>query len=297
MGEILRAVSGDDFVKLMAISARDIVERAREIHDASPVAAAALGRTLCATAMLGAMQKEDDASVTVRINGGGPLGSILAVADSGGNVRGYVQHPQIQLPKRADGKLDVGTAVGRDGMLSVTRDLGFGEPYVGSTQLRSGELGEDFSAFLVESDQVGSACGLGVLVDTDQSIRCAGGFIVQLLPGAPENLIDAVEANIAAMGPVTQVLEEADGNAEALVSAILAGLQPRILERQTAVYRCSCSRERVLRAVTSISPEDLAEIQAAGEDIEVRCQFCDAVYTFSPGELSAAQEQTPEEEN
>jgi molecular chaperone Hsp33 len=281
---IVRAVAADDTVKMAAVTARGIVERARQIHGTSPVATAALGRALCAVSLLGDMLKETDATVTLRLTGGGPLGSVLTVSDSGGNVRGYVRNPEIELPLRPDGKLDVGRAVGKDGLLTVSRDLGLREPYIGSTKLVSGEIGEDLAAHLTESDQVGSACGLGVLVGTDRSVAAAGGFIIQLLPGAPEELIDRLEKNIAAMGMVTDILRE--GTPELLTERALAGLRPRTLDKTPVEYRCYCSRERVLAAVSSISREDLRELTESGEDAVVSCQFCDTVYRFPPEELS-----------
>jgi len=259
------------------------------IHGCTPVATAALGRTLCAASLLGEMMKEEEATLTLRLNGGGPLGSVIAVSDSGGCVRGYVQDPTVELPLRADGKLDVGRAVGKDGLLTVSRDLGLREPYIGSTALVSGEVAEDLAAYLTESEQIGAACGLGVLVDTDCSVLAAGGFIVQLLPGTPEELIDRLEENIAAMGSVTSVLR--GGTAEELAERVLAGLSPRILQRVPVGYRCPCSRERVGLALRSIPPEDLREMEEAGEDAEVTCQFCDAKYRFTPGELRALREE------
>lgn len=285
MDEIIRAVTKDGFVKISAISGRGIVERARQFHNLSPVASAALGRTLCATSILGDLLKEEDATVTVRINGGGPIGSIIAVSDSAGNVRGYVQNPHIDLPLRADGKLDVGGAVGPLGTLTVSRDLGLKEPYIGSTALVSGEIAEDFTYYFVESEQVGAACGLGVLVDTDLSIRCAGGFIVALLPGAPVSLIDGIEHNIAQMGQITELLK--DGAADDLVRLVLAGFEPEILSRKPVEYRCYCSRERIMRALESIGREALDELADSGEKAEVNCQFCNQIYTFSPDEIRA----------
>lgn len=296
MGTIVRAVGAEDFVKVTTISARDIVERARQIHNTSPVATAALGRTLCATSILGDMLKEEDASLTVRINGGGPIGSIIAVSDSSGNVRGYVTSPQVDLPLRADGKLDVGGAVGTNGMLTVSRDLGLREPYIGSTKLVSGEIAEDFAAYYTESEQVGAACGLGVLVDTDCSVKCAGGFILQLLPGAPDELIDKLEETIRNAGAVTAMLTE--GDAETMALRILDGMAPKILETSEVAYRCSCTRERVWEAVRSVGSEELDEMIADGEETSVSCQFCDTVYHFSVDDLKAMREtetETPEE--
>ncbi len=283
MGRIIRAVAGDDFIKIAVIEARDIVERARQIHGLSPTASAALGRTLCATSLMGNMMKEDDAAVTVRINGGGPIGSVLAVADCEGNVRGYVDEPGCELPLRSDGKIDVGGAVGNNGTLTVSKDIGLREPYVGSVNLISGEIAEDFSAYYVESEQIPAACGLGVLVDTDCSIRAAGGFIVQLMPGAPDGLIEKLEDNIFFMDQLTTILDE-DG-VEEIIAQVLKGLEPRVLEESEAEYRCYCSRERVADALKSIGAEALGEIAEGGSDTEVGCQFCDKVYVFSPEEI------------
>ena len=288
MGEIIRAVSGDGLVKIAVIEARDIVERARAIHDLSPTATAALGRSLCATSMLGDMLKEDSASLTVRINGGGPIGTVMTVSDSSGNVRGYVQEPHADLPTRADGKLDVGGIVGTNGMLTVSRDFGYGEPYVGSTALVSGEIAEDYTAYYCESEQTQAACGLGVLVDTDKTVKAAGGFLVQLLPGATDEVIDALEANIAVMPAVSDILDWQGG--AALVNYVLMGLEPEILERHPVEYRCYCSRERVLRAIASVGAEALSEIAADTEPTRVSCQFCDAEYEFSPAEIGALLE-------
>jgi molecular chaperone Hsp33 len=285
MGEILRAVSGDGFVKIAAIEGRDIVERARQIHALSPTAAAALGRSLCATSLLGDMLKEAGASLTVRINGGGPVGTLMTVSDSGGNVRGYAQNPKADLPTRADGKLDVGGLVGKNGMLTVSRDFGFGEPYVGSTELVSGEIAEDYTAYYCSSEQTQAACGLGVLIDTDKTVKAAGGFLVQLLPGAPEDVIDRLEGNIAALRPVTEILDTR--GVEALIGEVLRAMEPELLERHGAEYRCTCSRERVLRAISGVGEEALAEMAADTEAIRVSCQFCDAEYAFAPAEIGA----------
>lgn len=225
MDEIVRAVTKDGFVKISAVTARGVVERAREVHGLSPTASAALGRTLCGASMLGELMKEDDASLTIRVNGGGPVGSVIAVSDNGGNVRGYVTEPKADLPLRGDGKLDVGGLVGTDGMLTVSRDIGLKEPYVGSTELVTGEIAEDLAQYMVESEQIPAAVGLGVLVDTDRTIKAAGGFIVQLMPGAPEELITTLEDNILVMDQLTTILAE-DGVDEA-VRQVLRGLETR----------------------------------------------------------------------
>ena len=285
MDKIIRATAGDGFIKMAVITARDMVQRAREIHSCSPTASAALGRTLCAASLMGEMMKEEKASLTIRINGGGPIGSVVAVSDSGGNVRGYVGDPSVDLPLRPDGKLNVGAAVGRDGMLTVSRDIGLKEPYIGSTELVSGEIAEDVTAYLLESEQVPSACALGVLVDTDRSIKAAGGFIVQLMPGASEDMIAKLEDNIFMMDQLTTVLSE-DG-VEALFEQVLKGFEHHIVGEKEIEYRCYCDEDRVREAISCIDPADLKEMIAEGQDIRVHCQFCDKVYAFTPADLEA----------
>ena len=283
MGRIFRAVGGEDFIKITVIEGRDIVEQARQIHGLSPTACAALGRTLCAASMMGDMMKEEDASVTVRINGGGPIGSIVAVSDCEGRVRGYVDEPDCDLPLRSDGKLDVGGAVGRDGLLTVSKDIGLREPYIGSTELVSGEIAEDFTRYYAESEQVPAAVGLGVLVDTDRSVRAAGGFIVQLMPGAPDGLIEKLEDNIFFMDTLTTILDE-DGPEE-IIEQVMKGLEPRVMEIHDVEYHCPCTRERVAAALQSIGSESLLEMAEDGKDVTVDCQFCGRQYGFSAAEL------------
>ena len=283
MDRILRATAGDGFIKMSAVSAKDTVQRAKEIHDCTPTTAAALGRTLCAASILGNLLKEEDGTLTIRINGGGPIGSIIAVSDSKGYVRGYVTDPTVDLPLRSDGKLNVGGAVGTDGMFTVSRDIGLKEPYIGSTQLISGEIAEDLTAYMLESEQIPAACGLGVLVDTDLSIRAAGGFIVQLMPGAPEELIDVLEENIFMMDQLTVILAE-DG-LEDVFAQVLKGLPYHLVGEDEVGYKCYCSRERVSEAVMGVGKTELEAMIAEGQNIEVSCQFCDTVYSFSPEDL------------
>lgn len=283
MDKIIRATAADGFVKMAVITARDTVERARQIHDLSPTACAALGRTLCGASLLGQAMKEERATLTIRINGGGPIGSVVAVSDCEGNVRGYVDDPHCDLPLRADGKLNVGGAVGRDGMLTVSRDLGLREPYIGSVELQSGEIAEDLTAYLLESEQVPSACALGVLVDTDRSIRAAGGFLVQLMPGADEALIEKLEENIFLMDQLTTVLDE-DGT-DAVFAQVLRGFDWHTVGEYPVEYRCYCSRERVESALTVIDDGELSDMIAEGKEIAVSCQFCDREYAFSPADL------------
>jgi len=283
MDELIRAISKDGDVSVSVISSGSITERARLIHGTTPVVTAALGRTLAAASIIGSTLKKPEASLTVRINGGGPAGTILVVSDYLGNVRGFVENPKVDLPKNATGKLDVGGAVGKDGMLSVIKDFAEKEPYTGAVQLVSGEIAEDFAAYFSASEQIPTACALGVLVDRDRSVLAAGGYIVQLLPGAPEDTIDAVERNVAATGAVTNVLK--NGGAEALLESIMRGFSPRVLERTPVEYRCTCTRERFLTALKSLDKNDLDDIREKGEPVETLCQFCDAVYLFDPAEI------------
>ena len=289
MDTIYHATAGDGAIKMTVISARDLVQRAREIHRCSPTAAAALGRTLCAASLLGESMKEDKATLTIRINGGGPLGSVVAVSDSQGYVRGYVENSAVDLPLRGDGKLNVGAAVGRDGMLTVSRDIGLREPYIGSTELVSGEIAEDLTAYLLESEQVPSACALGVLVEKDLSIRAAGGFLVQLMPGADTEIIDRLEENIFLMDQLTTILDE-DGP-EAVFAQVLKGFTYHMVGQSPVGYRCYCSRERVEEALACIEPEELEEMIGAGETIQIHCQFCDNAYAFTPVDLLTLLEQ------
>ena len=290
MDKIIRATAADGFIKMAVINAKDIVEHARQIHGLSPTACAALGRTLCGASLLGQAMKEEKATITIRLNGGGPIGSVVAVSDCEGNVRGYVENPACELPLRSDGKLNVGGAVGRDGMLTVSRDLGMREPYIGSVELVSGEIAEDLTAYLLESEQVPSACALGVLVDTDYTIRAAGGFIVQLMPGADEELIGRLEENILLMDQLTTVLDE-DGT-EALFNQVLKGFDWHTVGEYPVEYRCYCSRERVEQALTVIDPAELQEIIDEGKDITVSCQFCDREYSFAPAELKQLKKES-----
>ena len=294
MDRILRATAGDGFIKMSAVSARDLVQRARDIHGCTPTTAAALGRTLCAASMLGNMMKEDDGSLTIRINGGGPIGSVIAVSDSAGFVRGYVTNSSVELPLRSDGKLNVGGAVGTSGTITVSRDIGLKEPYIGSTELVSGEIAEDLTAYMLESEQIPAACGLGVLVDTDLSIKSAGGFIVQLMPGASDKLIDTLEENITMMDALTTILAE-DG-LEAVFDQVLKGLEHHIVGEDEVGYRCKCSRERVSSAILGIGKAELEKMISEGKDVDVSCQFCDTVYNFTPDDIAELLKNAADEE-
>lgn len=293
MDRILRATAAEGFVKMSAVTARDAVQRAKEIHNCTPTTAAALGRTLCGASMLGNLLKEENGSLTIRINGGGPIGSVIAVSDSDGYVRGYVTDPSVDLPLRADGKLDVGGAVGRNGLLTVSRDIGLKEPYIGSTQLVSGEIAEDLTSYMLESEQIPAACGLGVLIDTDLSVKAAGGFIVQLMPGAPEKYIDLLEENIFMMDQLTTILAE-DG-LEAVFEQVLKGMPYHIVGEDEVGYRCYCSRERVSEAILGVGADELESMINEGQTVDVSCQFCDTIYSFTPDDLKVLLEEGKKE--
>ena len=286
MDQIIRMLAKDAPIKAMAIQGRDLVERARIIHHTLPVATAALGRTLMAASMMGDQLKEEDGSVTLRFSGGGPLGNILAVSDSGGNVRGYVQNGQVDLPLKGPAKLDVGRAVGTEGSLTVIKDLRLKEPYVGTVPLVSGEIAEDVTAYFAESEQIPTACALGVLVDTDLSVAAAGGYLIQLLPGADDAVIDKVEAGIQRVGTVTQHLSKGM-TAEELLRAVLADFDLELLETVPVEYRCYCSRERMRNALRSMGKQELRALIAEQGRAELTCQFCDAVHVFEKDELEA----------
>lgn len=284
MDEIVRMIAKDAPVKASAITGRDLVERARQIHKTLPVATAALGRTLMAGAMMGDQLKGEGASVTLQIKGGGPLGPITVVSDNGGNPRGYVQNPAVILPLRSNGHLDVGGAVGKSGTLTVIKDLDMREPYVGTVSLVSGEIAEDVTNYFATSEQIPTACALGVLVDTDCSVAQAGGYLIQLLPGATDEEIDKVEQGVARLGAVTAALERGlDG--EGLLREALAGFQLEVLERTKVEYRCTCSRHRMERALVSLGAEELHDLIESQGEVHITCQFCDKSYHFTKEEL------------
>ena len=286
MDRIVRAISSDGLVQAAAICSRDLTERARQIHKLLPVGTAALGRTLSAASLMGNALKGAGASLTLQIKGGGPLGTVLAVSDNLGNVRGYVTNPQVDIPLREDGKLDVGGAVGREGTITVIKDLHMKEPYVGTIDLLGGEIAEDVAAYFVESEQIPTACGLGVLVDRDQSVKAAGGYLIQLLPGATEDTIVKVEGGIMAAGNVSAILDK-DDDPEHMLRQVMSDFDLKILETCPVEYRCYCSRQRVERALISLGKDELQQILDEQGHCSMTCQFCDAVYDFSGNELKA----------
>ncbi|MCI8400120.1 MAG: Hsp33 family molecular chaperone HslO [Oscillibacter sp.] len=287
--QLIRAISKDGSIKASAVSTRGLTERARQIHRTLPVATAALGRLLAGASMMGSALKEDGASLTLQIKGGGPLGTLLAVSDNQGNVRGTVDNPAVELPLRPDGKLDVGSAVGNQGTLTVIRDLNMKEPYVGSVGLLWGEIAEDLALYFVESEQVPTACGLGVLVDRDQSVLAAGGYLIQMLPGANEDAADQLEASIRAAGAVTELLRR-DQDPEVLLRQVMAGIPIDILEKNPIEYRCDCSRARMERALISLGREELRSMIDEQGGAELTCRFCDNVQRFTREDLEGLLE-------
>jgi len=281
---IIRMIAKDAPVKASAITGKTLVERARQIHKTLPVATAALGRALMGCSMMGNQLKEEKGAVTLQIKGGGPLGAVTVVSDSEGNVRGYVQNGEVDLPLKQNGKLDVGAAVGEDGTLTVIKDIGLKEPYVGSIGLLSGEIADDITAYFAESEQIPTACALGVLVDRDQSVLCAGGYLIQLLPGATDDVIDKIEAGVHRVGPVTAAMQQGM-TARQVLEAVLSDFQLEVVEETPVEYRCYCSRERVTRALISMGREELTALIEEEGKAELTCQFCDKVYTYSEADL------------
>lgn len=280
----MRGMSMDGFVKVVAIRSTETVRRGAQIQGTTPNATAAFGRALTAASMMGNMQKVENGSMTLQIRGGGPIGTITVVSDSVGNVRGCVTEPHVPLVEKYPGKLDVGAAVGNDGTLTVIRDLQMKEPYIGSVQLVSGEIGDDVTAYFAQSEQTPTACALGVLVDRDQSVKVAGGYIVQLLPGAPDEVIDMLEQGIRQAGAVTKMLE--DGlTPEDILGQVMGSLGVVFMETTEVAYKCYCSRERVTAALISLGRKELEEIRDEGKTFPVECQFCDSIYEFTPEDI------------
>ena len=282
---IVRGMTMDGFVKVTAICSTEMVREAARIQKTTPNATAAFGRALTAASMMGNMQKVDNGSMTMQIKGGGPIGGIVCVSDAAGNVRGYVIEPNVPLIEKYPGKLDVGATVGTDGTLTVIRDLQMKEPYVGSIELVSGEIGDDVTAYFVQSEQVPTACALGVLIDTDCSVKVAGGYILQLLPGAPDEVIDKLEAGIQKAGAVTPMLE-AGMTPEEILGQVCGDLGVLFMETTPVSYKCYCSRDRVEAALISLGRKELTEIMEERKPFPVECQFCDTVYTFTPEDIA-----------
>ena len=280
---IVRATAANAQIRAFAATTRELVERARQIHDSSPVVSAALGRLLTAGAMMGSMLKGEGDTLTLQINSDGPVKGLTVTADSQARVKGSAVAPQVMLPPNALGKLDVGGAVG-NGVLSVIKDMGLKDPYVGQTQLQTGEIAEDLTYYFATSEQVPSAVGLGVLMEKNNTVRQAGGFIIQLMPFAEDEVINKLEEKLKAMDSVTNILD-AGNTPEQLLELLLGDLELEITDTVPAQYYCGCSRERVERALISIGKKDLQEMIDDAKPIEVKCQFCDSVYNFDTEDL------------
>ena len=285
MGRIVRVITKDASVVCSAIDGTDIAGRIEQINKSSAVCTAALGRLALGASLMGFGLKNRDDTLTVRVDGGGPAGTLIAVSDSYGNVKAYISHPNVELPLNSVGKLDVGDAVGREGTLTVIKDMGLKEPYSGQIPLVSGEIAEDITQYLAVSEQTPGACALGVLIDTDLTVKCAGGFLVQVLPFAPDEAIDRIEQNLKNITSVTALLEKGM-TAEEIAKLPLEGLEPDVLDDFEVNYVCDCSRERTERMLISLGRDDLEDL-ARDEVTEVKCNFCDKTYRFTSEEIKA----------
>ena len=281
---LVRGMTMDGSVKVVAIRSTQMVRTGATIHNTTPNATAAFGRALTAASMMGNMQKVENGSMTLQIKGGGPIGTIVCVSDPVGNVRGYVYEPNVPLVEKHPGKLDVGATVGTDGTLTVIRDMQMKEPYVGSVPLVSGEIGDDVTAYFAQSEQTPTACALGVLVDRDQSVKVAGGYLLQLLPGASDEVIDKLEAGIRRAGAVTTMLEQGM-TPEDILGQVCGELGVVFMETTPVSYKCYCSRDRVTSALISLGRKELTEIMEEDKTFPVGCQFCSEVYEFTPDDI------------
>ena len=291
MDYMIRATAANAQIRAFAVTSRDLVEYAREAHDLTPVATAALGRTMSAALMIADMLKGPQDLLTIRIDGDGPLGGILVTADNHGGVKGYVEHPEAELPNNAMGHLDVGGAVGR-GTLTVIRDMGMKDPYVGQTAIQTGEIAEDITYYFAVSEQIPSSVGLGVLVNRSQKkVLQAGGFIVQLMPFAEEETISKLEENLKGIDPVTKMLSAGD-TPEQMLEKVLQGLDPVITDKIPTAFRCNCGKERYERALVLLGKDEVQKIVDDGRPVEIRCQFCGKKYTFSTEEMQAVLEKS-----
>lgn len=281
---IVRATAANNQIRAFAITSKESVEKARQAHNTSPVATAALGRLLTAGSMMGIMMKGDKDILTLQVKAGGPLGGITVTADSKGNVKGYVKNPEVIIPANAQGKLDVATAVGV-GFMNVIKDMGLKEPYVGQTVLQTSEIAEDLTYYFATSEQVPSSVGLGVLMEHDNTVKQAGGFIVQLMPFAEDEVISKLEESLKEITSVTKLLDEGM-TPEMILEKILGGFEDlEILDTIPTQFHCNCSKKRIEKAIISIGKKDIKEMIDDGEDIEVNCHFCNTSYKFSVDEL------------
>ncbi len=281
MGKIVRYITDDGSAFIIVADTTDVVARAEQIHKTSAVNTAALGRVMTAASMMGNMLKSSDDSITLRFDGGGPAGTIVAVADSDGNARGYVENPVVEIPLNNEGKLDVKGAVGTDGYLYVMKDMGMNEPYISQTKIVSGEIAEDITSYYASSEQTPSVCALGVLINPNLTVAAAGGFIIQLLPGCPDEKIDLIEASIKNLESVTAMLSK-HMTPDDIACRALNGIKIDKLDESNIKYKCSCSRKRVENALLSTGADNLNDMAGGSDNITVECHFCDKVYTFTP---------------
>ena len=284
MGKIVRYIMTDGSAFVIATDSTDIIAEMEQIHKTSATVTAALGRLTTAASMMGDMLKSAEDSITLRINGGGATGDLIAVSDSQGNPRAYVQNPVVEIPLNAKGKLDVSGAVGTDGQLYVIKDIGMKEPYVGQTPIVSGEIAEDITNYFATSEQTPSVCALGVLVNPDLTVKHAGGYIIQLLPSCEDEIIDKIEQNIATIPSVTEMLEKGM-NADDIAKTAMNGLEIEKLDESDTSYKCNCSKERVENALISTGIDNLREMAESDEDTEVQCHFCNKTYVFTPNDV------------
>ena len=279
---IVRATAGEGQIRAFAATTQNLVEEARQRHNTSPVATAALGRLLTAGVMMGSMMKNDCDVLTIQIKGDGPIGGLTVTADVNGNVKGYVENPDVMLPPK-NGKLDVGGAIGI-GLLNIIKDMGLKEPYVGQTILVTSEIAEDLTYYFANSEQVPSSVGLGVLMNKDNTVRCAGGFIVQVMPFVTDEVLTKLEENIKKISSVTSMLDEGC-TPEQMLEHVLEGLDVVVTDTLPAAFQCNCSHERIEKAIISIGKKDIQEMIDEGKEVEVKCHFCNTAYTFSVEEL------------
>ena len=285
MGKLIRCITSDGAIMVSAIDSTDIVAKAEQLHKTSAVITAALGRLLTAGAMMGNMLKGEKSSISIKVDGGGPSGAITVSADSVGNVRGYAANPVVEIPLKPNGKLDVSGTVGMDGNLFVVRNLGMKEPYNGFVPIVSGEIAEDITSYYATSEQIPTACALGVLVDTDLTVRRAGGYIIQLLPFTEDAIISRLEENLSNARPVTEMLDEGK-DIEEIVRGVLSGFEVEVIYTEYPEYKCKCSRKKIKAVFEGLSDSDLTEMAESQEDTEVKCHFCGEKYTFTPDEIS-----------
>lgn len=284
MGKLVRAITKDGSAYAIAVDSTDIAGRIERIHRTSAVVTAGLGRLATAVSMMGTMLKGENDSVTVRMNGGGETGSLIAVADSRGNVKAYVSNPVVELPLNQYGKLDVSGAIGKEGVLQVTKDLGLKDPYIGQVPIVSGEVAEDITNYFAVSEQTPTVCSLGVLVNPDLTVKAAGGFIVQLLPYAENSVIDVIERNINGFEPISSLIDKGV-QPEEICNMLLDGLEPNLLDEQNVQYKCDCSSKRVEKALVSMGREELEKMAEEDDVTEVKCHFCNKKYSFSKEQI------------